>query len=390
MTTQSSIFKKIYIKGWFWFIARILQEVEAGTGRFIKLLRPIVRILFFTILYPVHKVQSQVNFKNRPVGDTLYLFYDLEVAPVTFDFAWALAIAAIHQKDEGYKKIQVIFVPGNYSGLREESPDYEACVDLYSRQWRKTEILYALCNLVSVCAGVTFCGTREEAYFLCEKMRPHVLPVRYSTTFPITCSPHQLLASDSKEKMVFQATKQAKQYIDQWLKTRQKNRRLITITLRSSVHMPARNNNIQAWAAFAKTVDSQEYFLVFIPDTDSALNEIPNELKEFTLFNEPAWNLNLRAALYELSYLNLGVNNGSMILCWLNAKCRYITFKMMVKNVPQTQEATFKKQGFQIGKSLPFATEYQKWVWENDDALVIEREFKSMCLLLERSGACMS
>ena len=57
---------------------------------------------------------------------------------------------------------------------------------------------------------------------------------------------------------------------------------------------------------------------------------------------------------------------------------------MMVNDVPQTHEATFKKQGFQIGKSLPFATDYQKWVWENDDAAVIEREFKSMCLLLER------
>ena len=64
----------------------------------------------------------------------------------------------------------------------------------------------------------------------------------------------------------------------------------------------------------------------------------------------------------EMLRINQEDNNGSMILCWLNAKCRYITFKMMVNDVPQTHEATFKKQGFQIGKSLPFATDYQKWV----------------------------
>ncbi len=383
-TTQSSLWKKIFSKGWAWFIARLLQEVETSTRRFMKLFKPIMRVLFTTILYPINKLQSRMYFKNRQIDDTLYLFYDLEVAPITFDFAWALAIAVMNQKKCGFKKIQVIFVPGKYEGLREETQDYEVCVDSFSRHWRKTEILFAMCNMVSSCVGVTFCSNREEAYFLCEKVRPNILPARYSTTFPITCSPHQLLAVDFKEKMAFEATKQARRYIEQWLENRQKNRKLITVTLRSSVYMPARNNNIQAWAAFAKTIDSHEYFLVFVPDTDSALQEKPDELGEFTFFNEPAWNLNLRAALYELSYLNLGVNNGSMILCWLNAKCRYITFKMMVNDVPQTHESTFKKQGFQIGKSLPFATDYQKWVWENDDAAVIEREFKSMCLLLER------
>ena len=90
-------------------------------------------------------------------------------------------------------------------------------------------------------------------------------------------------------------------------------------------------------------------------------------------------------ALYERAYLNLGVNSGPMGLCWLNARSRDLTFKIITA-APQTTKASMRHYGFEIGKSLPFATPYQRWVWENDDLDVIEREFAAMAARIDRGA----
>jgi hypothetical protein len=89
-------------------------------------------------------------------------------------------------------------------------------------------------------------------------------------------------------------------------------------------------------------------------------------------------------ALYERAYLNLGINNGPMGLCWLNERTRYVTFKMLTEGVPQATSAYMASLGFELGRSLPSATSRQKWVWEDDDRAVIEREFAMMVSAIER------
>lgn len=151
-------------------------------------------------------------------------------------------------------------------------------------------------------------------------------------------------------------------------------RLLVTITLRQYGYMPARNSNVAAWIAFAKRLDLTRFFPVFIPDTDPTAERFP-ESPDFALCSEAAWNLGLRFGLYESAYVNLGVNNGPMGLCWLNDRTRYITFKMLSESVPQATTEYMQHLGFEIGRSLPFATPLQKWVWEDDTLEVIEREF---------------
>jgi hypothetical protein len=294
-------------------------------------------------------------------NNTLYLFYDLEVSPVTFDFGWALALAEQQRRELSLEKIHVVFVPGSNDGLREESADYEACIDRFSRFWRQFEILHSMCNLLPTCKGMTHCATREEARLFCERNRFNIYPERYTVTFPIAHTTSHLLIR-SNDAMVFTASVLARRYIQQWLAPRLGGRKLITITLRHSSYMPARNSDLTQWLTFIKTLDTDRYFPVVVPDSDSAL-DLKTGWEGITIFSEPSCNLQLRAALYELSYLNLGVNNGAMLLCWLNPKCRYITFKMTVPDVPQTSEDTFVKQGMAMGQSLPFATASQKWVW---------------------------
>jgi len=101
-------------------------------------------------------------------------------------------------------------------------------------------------------------------------------------------------------------------------------------------------------------------------------------LRGFPVFGEAALVLGLRMALYERAYLNLGVNNGPMGLCWLNERSRYITFKILSEAAPNTSVDYMKFLGFEIGRSLPFATSWQQWVWAEDELPVIEQAFAEM------------
>ncbi len=104
-------------------------------------------------------------------------------------------------------------------------------------------------------------------------------------------------------------------------------------------------------------------------------------------FEAACWNMGLRAALYELAYLNLGVNNGPMSLCWLNAHTRYITFKMIVKEQSAATLENMLKIGFRLNQTPPFANQFQRWVWKDDEEEIISREFDSMYALLENKNS---
>ena len=91
-------------------------------------------------------------------------------------------------------------------------------------------------------------------------------------------------------------------------------------------------------------------------------------------------------ALYESSYLNLGVNNGPMFLCMLNARTRLLIFKILTPSVPQTTEELMSKLGYEIGGQLPFATQFQRLVWQDDTLETIEREFYALVAKIEKAN----
>jgi hypothetical protein len=208
-----------------------------------------------------------------------------------------------------------------------------------------------------------------------------IYPEHYEPSLPVSHLPVELLGlseNDGQPIGVLRSPTQARRYIDRWIATRLDGRRLITITIRDYLFMPARNSNIHAWAAFAKRLDSAKYFPVFVLDTERTLDPLPNALLGSEILREVSWNVWLRMALYESSYLNLGVNNGPLFMCMLNAQTRVLIFKIITPNVPQTTEELMSTLGFKIGRQIPFATPFQRLVWEEDDLETIEREFHGM------------
>ncbi len=370
------ILGKLKEHGLFWFVRRIVREFAEPTTVFGKHLKHYSFITHFIVSKPANFFYSLTR-SHLKSNDSLYFFYDFEVEPITYDFAWALCIANARREELGLANLRVVFVPGAHQGLRKESKEYEEIVGFDARNWRIHAILLPITRLLSCPLSILFCSSRDEAQLIRDKQARFVYPEKYNVTFPVPYSPK--LAMHYHQKFpALHADQQALNYISNWFSNNAHGKQLITITLRQYAYTPERNSNINAWATFANTLDKEKFFIVFIPDTEQALNAPPDEISAFHLFYPACWNLHIRSALYELAYLNLGVNNGPMALCWLNPMCRYITFKTSVPNVPQEPIETLLERGFVPGENPPFAHPFQKWVWGQDDFDTIRHEFRLM------------
>lgn len=182
---------------------------------------------------------------------------------------------------------------------------------------------------------------------------------------------------------VLQSSVQAQRFVDRWLAPRLDGRGLVTITLRDYAFMTARNSDTRAWAMFARRLPRDRYLPVLVLDTERTLDPIPEALQGLEILPEASWSVPLRLALYERAFLNLGVNNGPLLMGALAARTRLLVFKMITPSVPQTTEEFMRRLGFEIGGQLPFATPLQRFVWEDDRLPVIEREFAAMVARIE-------
>lgn len=360
---------KLRTGGWGWLSERVRREAELPTTGAVQ-----------ALYRAAHVLGGRVRRGTPPARDTLFAFYDLAVAPVTFDFLWFLVGAELARRKQGLPSLHVVIVPGRDAGLRREDPVYESVVDAESRRSRVGNILVPACSFLPSLVGVTVAGTRGEADRLIEREAAAVFPERYQPAlprYPNSAGPLRLAREDGIALGVLRATAFDLRAVDRWLGANCPGRPAVTITLRHYDYMAARNSNFAAWLQFAHRLD-RRLAPVFVPDTEQCLDGLPPDLANFATFREAAINLGLRMALYERAHLNLGVNNGPMGLCWLNAQTRYITFKMLTDAAPQATPEYMRHLGFEIGASLPGATPVQKWVWEDDDLSVIEREFAAM------------
>jgi len=375
------LIEKLKEHGWGWFFRRVVREFIEPTTALGKRVHFLSGFVYFVVDRPIHFIAMRE--KTAGANDTLFFFYDFEVEPVTYDFLWALCVANTKRKELGLTTLQVVFVPGMFGGLRKESAAYEKIVDMNTRYWRIQSILLPAIHLLACTTGVTFCASRREAAAIQKEKARFFYPDRYNVTFPVSYSPQQAIQHPAV-LAALRADHQALKYVSSWLKRFPEHKPVVVITLRQYDYTPERNSNLDAWALFAETIKN-DFSVVFIPDTEKALQELPEALRAFACFDQACWNISLRAAIYQLAYLNLGVNTGPMSLCWLNEKCHYITFKIIAENAPEALEwkNLMLDRGFCVGKNPSFAKSFQKWVWAEDTFTTILQEFNAMNVLLK-------
>jgi len=323
----------------------------------------------------------------------LYAFYDLGVSPVTFDIIQFLILAEARRRKLGCDHLHVVFVPGPKDGFSPvEVSAYRKLgqmdCDADLMRWRLRNILVPLCWLIPSCRQLTICSSLEEAQILERRMARHIFPTGYTVQFPKeSYSLFQLTTAQFREDIPasIQATAQAKRFVDEWMQCRSGGRKVITISMRNCPYQPERNSNTKAWGEFIRSLDPDIYYPVIVNDTWIAFKSSLPELDGLITFPEASWSMELRAALYELSYLNLSVSCGPVYLCVFDSRTRYLVFNMLRPPKPNLARF-FRSEGIEPGSQFRHAGPFQRLVWKDDNFPVIQEEFQRMCDKIDNGG----
>ncbi len=321
----------------------------------------------------------------------LYAFYDLNVARATFDVLGFLCLAERQRRIRGCDAIHVVMVNASNNDFNVAA---RGIISTQEHIWRKRQILAQSCGLLASCSGFSVTSSREEAEALV-KSAAYVFPEDYRVDTPVACWEFDNLfrVTDNEESVAFlTASTQAKAQVQQYLNAvnPQHNgqaKKVVCITLRESDIKPARNSLFDEWTAFIQQLDKNIYFPLILPDTDNSYSKALQKLVQETgceVYREPCFNVELRMAIYELSYVNLGVNNGPMHLCALSPTCRYLMYKQVTEDYAHTSTQSFIDRGFTIGGDFPGATTVQKLVWEDDTCDVIRSSFEALVQIIQK------
>ncbi len=312
----------------------------------------------------------------------LTAFYDLEVSPVSFDFSAFAILAEMEKVRRKCAELHIVILPAGDGGFRQDDTEYH----VINKAWRLNNIVIPHLATMPLRPRLTVCAARSDAEEIERAGTGPIFPEGYHTSQPTSAFmwSHIAAASARGESIPsLHASEQARAYMGQWLQSHIGDRKPVTITLRESTHAAVRNSNFDAWLEFARRLDTDIYHPIFVRDTEKLFGDETDELMEFTTCSLASLNVDLRMALYELSWLNTMVPGGPTVLCWLNRNIPFLQFKIINEDWPSTTTSYITSQGLEKGGQLPHATPYQRLVWEPDDLDVIEREFSAMVDRLE-------
>ena len=170
----------------------------------------------------------------------------------------------------------------------------------------------------------------------------------------------------------------AQYIIDCFIKSFGQTSKIVSINLRESTTQPDRNSNLQEWGKVCLYLIDKGYKVVVIRDSEKAYSKLPDSFKHAYDGKEFIWNIPLRAALFERTYVNLFVSNGPATLTMHNkARSRCLIFKMLCENTSSASTEFFKSQGIEIGGQLIYAGPYNRIVWKEDQSETIISEFEN-------------
>lgn len=315
------------------------------------------------------------SHKELTQQEILYAFYDLNAANPAFDIIAFLCMAEVKRIEKGLKAIHFIIAnPDN----NDFNVAMRGIINKKQHDWRVRHILLPSCYLIDSCSGVSITSNRQEVMSYVEQAS-HIFPGDYNPEAPREHHEFNRLFELAKDDIEFRhlsARKEAKEQIKSMLQElNPTNKKVVSITLRTTTNKPARNSNLESWIRFVNHLDTTEYFPLLIPDTENVLTIDRSQFDSCLIVDAACYDVELRMACYEQSYVNMGVNNGPMFLCALSQNCSYIILKQIVNDYYHSSKQSFLKRGFVIGSDFPGATFDQKLVWEDDTFEVIKKSF---------------
>ena len=315
-----------------------------------------------------------IRLEETPAAeDALALIYDTNQMPVSYDFCWVMAWADLKRQLAGKKKLHVHIIDLDESWTHARPAGHPDHVGREELQWRIKTILWPIAQLLPATTSVSVwpnewltsvsCGTEEKA------CGTHLAVSDLRTIYREVLA---LAASDVK-LTGFRANPVVRRKIGKLQSDSKKQ--LITATLRQNKGGSARNSDLRAWRSFIEHLPNDEVQVVVVPDTENWGEDLSEHA---TMAPAAAFDMHFRMALYEAASMNLFVNSGPASLCILTPDCPYLMYKILVRGEQTASTETIEALGFHVGETPGFAGPRQRWVWQDDTADTISREYWQM------------
>lgn len=293
---------------------------------------------------------------------TLTAFYDLEIGPVSYDFVVFMVKAKIEQKRINAERIHVVIVP-YAEGVGGMFRDKTALYDVHEMTWRLWNIVIPACQLFD--ASVTLANDWLMAKRLASEKTWKCWPEDWESQ---SLANRRHLIGDvitaSRAGVAIprvQASEHARRKVREFYDVL--GGPVVTMTLRQT-YLPERNSHATAWAVAQSHIEKRGYPVVLLRDTSLALS---------SGFGYGELSLDIRAACYAESALNLQSNNGAASLCWFGPA----PYRMFSAGVAVSEwDNLFVKQGLPLGTTWPWALKQQKLVYGPTTAEQIINEFE--------------
>ena len=325
------------------------------------------------ILRKLFRIYSLIfNDKTRIINDNnhriLYV-YDTLLSPVTFDFLHYLYCTDQLREKSGKEKIDLLLIlRSNLIYSREKT--YISAIGNDNINWRINNIIIPIFKLFTA-SGRIYILDNKEAHEIIKRYR-NIQPNGYEYATPVTAA-QRLDSPDLFFSPAILVPDTARKIIDTYFPSSD-NRRLVTITLRSYNYITARNSNIKAWVEFASEIDPLKYRVVFIPDASADGVLTHKEANKFETFDSACWNIELRAALYQRAWMNMGVVCGPLTISALMDKPLTIMIDRIM-DYPEEYQKHILSQGITPGKPPIFYSKSCRFYLGRDEKEIITKIF---------------
>lgn len=271
---------------------------------------------------------------------TLNVVYDLKSAPVTFDFGTFLAFSDCLRQLSGESDMHVTILADGY---RKQSPR-----DLSVSESEKASRIHGILTpLMAVCPTVSGFSVEYKSRYDYQPTAP------YAT--PYTVAKVGELAIRGAEPRFMRATDFALEMAPDYA---------VTLTPRCSRHFVSRNCDLNAWHKFYERLTASGLNVVVIPDRDNL-----EKFDEYSwnLYQPAAWDISLRAALYQKARMNIISATGPASVLFFSKK-PFIMFDILAGGV-FSREHWAAMNGCEDGGKPDFLGDDQIITWTNSTYL---------------------
>ena len=362
---MNQIVSKLKQKGFRWFVWRLGRELRTPTN-------PLFKLVIDKLLYLKKTISNNVDSADK--DEFLYVICDLDINAITFNMTERLVDAEYESNKRGKTGFVLVFVPRS-NDTRLSNKEYDAVIDDASKHWKFQNVVLPVTMLSRKCKGVYILPKRSDAITFVKGRE--IYPELYDGVNLRATGVGDLFRKLDRPNLVegLRAPKQGLRYVKSWVLENGIKDPIVTITIRDYMYDKARNSNIEACSQFANYLNSRSYHPVIIPDTDNAFCE-NHQFDGLTVFKECAWNIDLRASLYESAFLNFFPPTGPSQLAVYNPQCSYIQMNSLPKGSIITTKESYKLNRHPIGSDYKFATRNQRMYFKPDTFENLVSEFE--------------